>query len=244
MNLSVDIKPDFEGTISITDYTRDFDEYIPEESTSVLTQYDSFKYSESCTINILQYISTKSKKLINVFYSLHQEESDSIRLPLPKDGYYSIHHLVLPTLKWLDSVKDEDLSWYNSIYVTDGKLIYRYYNGNLIQENPLLLTEVNPYKTTISISSFQIFSIDRLKHCYASISRQIMNNYVGKCSSIDSNLKFNRDFLWMTLNVISYYLEWDKYSEAQIVLEDLKCHNFCPEANPFKIENVSCGCQK
>ena len=244
MNLSVEIKPDFQGSIQIVDYTREFGEYIPEEQEDGLTRYFNFKYSQTCTIDILKQIKVKGEKLINVLYFSHEQESDSQRLPLPEDGYYSIYHLVLPTLQWLEIVKDEDLSEYNMIYVTDGSNIYRYQNGQLIFVDPMEVIEVNPYNTTISISNFQAFSIDRLKHCYASASKQIMDNYVGKCASVDSTLKFNRDFLWMTINVITYYLEWGKYSEAQIILEDLGCHKFCPDVTPFKNEHVSCGCKR
>lgn len=244
MNLTVEIKPDFNGTISVTDYSQEFGEYIPEETEGVLTRYFNYKYSQSCTINILKYISTKEEQLINVLYSPHISEADSIRIPLKQDGFYSVYHLVLPTIEWFNLVKDADLSEYNLIYVTDGQNIFRYFNGELLIVDPLEIIEVNPESTTISISNYQIFSIDRLKHCYAAVSRQILDNYVGKCQSIDQTLKFNRDFLWMTLNVISYYLEWDKYSEAQIVLEDLKCHHFCDDEVSFKNENVSCGCSK
>ena len=248
MKLSVEIKPDFKGTISITDYTRGItpEEYISEEQDQEegLISYHKFKYSQTCTINVLKYISVKEEQLLNVFYSPHIHESDSIRIPLDRDGFYAIYHLVLPTIEWLDVAKGDDLKHYNLIYVTDGHQIYKYYDGNLFVVNPIEVIEVNPYNTTISISNFEIFSIDWLKHCYASASRQIMDAYRGKCPTIDSTMKFNRDFLWMTINVIEYYLEWGMYSEAQMVLEDLRCHQFCPESTEISKDKKSpCGCR-
>lgn len=244
MNLQVEIKPDFERTISITDYTLDFNEYIDEEITDLLPRYESFKYSHTCTINILIYHSTKGDYLVDTLYSQHDAVSESIRVRLPQDGYYHLYHIVLPTVEWLKSVKDLDLSYYNGIYVTDGYYIYKYFNDNIQKIDPLEVLEINPRNTTISIVMFKVFNIDGLKKCYASASRKILDNYVGKCSSISDIDKFNRDFLWMTINVISYYLEWNKYNDAQIVLEDLKCHNFCPDSiGPFKNEKVSCGCR-
>lgn len=244
MNLSVEIKPDFEGTISITDYTREFDEYINEDVQDVLPRYYNFKYSQTCTINVLKYVSSKGEELINVFFSPHISEADSLRIPLPKDGYYTVEHLVLPTLEWLDSVKNQDLSIYNGIYVTDGNNIYKYFQDELYVVDPNEPVEVNPESTTISIVKYKVFSIDRLKHCYAKISRTILNSYGGRCSSIDSTDRFNRDFLWMTINVISYYLEWNRYSEAQLILESLSCYEFCPDEGIFNIEGQSCGCKK
>jgi len=45
-------------------------------------------------------------------------------------------------------------------------------------------------------------------------AREILNSQVGQCNKIDDELRFNRDFLWMTLNVINFYLEDNYYSEA------------------------------
>lgn len=244
MNLSVEIKPDFEGTISITDYTREFDEYVNEDVQEVLPRYFNFKYSQTCTINVLKYVSSNGEELMNVFFSSHISEADSLRIPLPKDGYYIVEHFVLPTVDWLNNVKDQDLSIYNGIYITDGSNIYKYLSNELYVVNPIEVMEVNPENTTISIVKYKVFSIDRLKHCYTKIARNILNSYGGRCSSIDSVDRFNRDFLWMTLNVISYYLEWGKYSEAQLVLESLGCYNFCPDEGIFNVENTSCGCKK
>lgn len=244
MQLSVEIKPDFHGSISITDYTQEMNEYIAEDIEQVLPSYDHFKYSQTCTINAISYISSKGEELINIYYSNHRIDNDSIRIPLQKDGYYIVEHIVLPTVEWFNLVKDQDLSYYNMIYVTDGRFVYKYINGELIKTNPIEILQVNPYLTTISSSKFQVFSIDRLKHCYAKIARKIMDNYAGKCAKIDDTERFNRDFLWMTLNVISYYLEWDMYTEAQLVLEDMACNNFCPDSGEFKGGTKSCGCQK
>ena len=244
MNLSVEIKPDFEGTISITDYTKDTDEYISEDVEEVLSQYYSFKYSETCTINLLKYASSKGEELINVLYSPHISDGDSIRIPLDKDGYYIVEHFILPTTDWLEKVKDLDLSAYNAIYVTDGANVYKYLSGELYVVNPLEVIEVNPYHTTISIAKYQVFSIDRLKHCYVETAKKIMDNYGGKCATIDDTDRFNRDFLWMTLNVISYYLEWDQYSNAQLVLENIGCNNLCPDTSGVQAKGKSCGCRK
>ena len=243
MNLSVEIKPDLQNTISITDLTQETSEYIAEDIEEVLLHYYNFKYSETCTINVVKAITSKQEELLNVFYSDHLTESDSIRVILPRDGFYSVDHLVLPTLDWLEKVKLQDLSEYLFIYVTDGTQVYKYIDGKLELTDIEEITEVNPERTTISISRFKVFNMDGLKQCYTQAALKILNNAVTRCKTVDDEIRFNRDFLWMTINVINYYLEWDKYSEAQIVLENLGCTNLCPEPNGnYDTPKSGCGC--
>ena len=45
MNLYVEIRPDLENTISITDFTQETDEYISEDIQEALLHYYNFKYS-------------------------------------------------------------------------------------------------------------------------------------------------------------------------------------------------------
>lgn len=245
MNLSVEIKPDLENTISITDFTQETDEYISEDIQEALLHYYNFKYSQTCTINVVKAITSQQEELLNVFYSNHTTDADSIRVILPRDGFYSVDHLVLPTLDWLEAVKDQDLSEYLFIYVTDGIQVYKYVDGNLSVVDIDEVVEINPERTTISISRFKVFNIDGLKRCYTLAARQILNNAALRCKTIDDELRFNRDFLWMTINVINYYLEWDRYSEAQIVLENIGCANLCPnDESLYSPTKSGCGCHQ
>lgn len=257
MKLEVEIKPDHNGSIQIIDYSREFDYYIPEEFEGVLPYYDKFKFSDTCTIDVLSYISSSEEQMLNVFFTPHDLETNSISIELPKDGYYSIQHLVLPTVDWFNKVQVEliddttegsdiieekvDLLQYSGIYITDGRFIYKSIAGQLIVVDPIEVIQRNPDMTTISIVKFQIFSVDRLRQCYINTSLSLFEGYLSRCKSLNEVLKFNRDFLWMTLNVISYYLDWDRYSEAQIVLEQLGCSNLCPD-NVQLIQSTSCGC--
>lgn len=243
MNLQVEIKPDFNGSVQVIDRSREFDQYIPEESTDVLPSYGKFKYSDTCTIDILSYVSSQGEKLLNVFFTPHDSEADSIRIPLPKDGYYSIYHIVLPTLDWYDKVHElDDIEIYKGIYLTDSRFIYKIVSDQLIVVDPIEVIQRNIQDTTISLQSFQMFSIDRLKRCYVSSSRALFSDYLNKCKQLDGSLRFNRDFLWMTINVIDFYLDENRYSEAQLVLEELNCSNFCPDNTA--LVQVPCGCQK
>lgn len=241
MNLAIEIKPDYNGTISVIDYTQET-EYINEEVEELLPSYTNFKYSETCTIDVLSRITSESVTMTTITYTQHDSEADSVRLPLPEDGFYSVDHIVLPNKEWIEAVKDLDLSYYkNGIYVTDGYQCYIWRNNVLSPVDIEEVTNVNPEYTTISIASYKVFSIDRLKHCFINIARNILNAGV-KCSTIDSTLRFNRDFIWMTINVINFYLEENEYTEAEIVLENLRCYNFCDNEAPAQFNKKGCGC--
>ena len=244
MQLSAEIKQDFDGTIQVTDYTRDpvFDQYLSEDDPSVLVSYDKFKYSQTCTINVLKYQSSKEEMLVNVLYSTHTEESDSMRIPLFKDGYYTVDHIVLPTIEWWEQVKNENLTWYSIIYVTDGFSIYKAVNGELEHVDSVEITEVNPERTTISIQRFNVFNMHGLKQCYLITARKILDDYPKHCQSVDPTLRFNRDFLWMTINVLLYYIEDSRFTEAQLVLEQITCYKLCPDTINYLSKTPSCGC--
>lgn len=246
MHLQVEVKPDFHNTVSITDYTLDFPEdgYIPEEIEELLPRLYNFKYSETCTVDIIIYISSEGEQLINAYYYSHDEMRDQIRIPLPKDGYYGVSHIVLPTIQWYQKLTQEELKQYRVVYVTDGFAIYKVFGGTLQKVNVLELVEFNIDETTVSKASFNIFTMDKLKHCYDAVAHKILQAYTGRCGTIDDDLRFKRDFLWMTINVIKYHLEWGEYSSAQLVLEGIQgCNGLCGDLGSYNVKKKGgCGC--
>lgn len=243
MNLALEIVPDYHGTIAIIDVT-ELGQYISEDVVELLPSHTNFKYSETCTIDVLNRIKTDGVNTILTTFVPHDRETDSVRFPLPEDGYYSVDHVVLPTIAWLNSVKDLDLSYYrNGIYVTDGYQCYIYRSGILSPVEVQEVITVNPEYTTISIASYKVFSIDNLKHCYINLAKQILNSSV-KCNNIDQTVRFNRDFLLMTITVINFHLEENEYSDAEIILERLGCYNICGGTNNKPYNSRPCGCQQ
>lgn len=243
MELALQITPDFNGTIAIRDYTRET-EYIDESIPDLLPSYTRFKYSETLTIDVLQRITSSEIKHIITEYTPHTSEADSVRFPLPEDGFYSVDHVVLPTLEWLESVKDLDLSYYvNGVYVTDGVACYIYRNNTLEPVDLEEVLNVNPEYTTISIASYKVFSIDRLKKCFINIATKILNTAV-KCNNLSKETRFNRDFLLMTITVINFYLEQNEYTQAELVLENLGCHNLCNSTEAVAFNKTPCGCNQ
>lgn len=241
MELAIEITPDYHGSIAIIDYTRET-EYINEDVEDLLPSYTRFKFSETCTIDALNRITSQEVTTQLTTYTQHDSEADSVRFTLAEDGFYSVDHVVLPTVEWLYKVKDLDLSYYkNGIYVTDGYQCYVYKNNILSPVEIQEIINVNPEYTTISIASYKVFSIDRLKHCYMNLARNILNS-AGRCLKVDSAIRFNRDFLLMTITVINFYLEENEYTEAELVLEQLGCYNLCNATNTKPFNSKPCGC--
>lgn len=236
--------------IRITDLTQDSNEYIPENIVDTLpyNQNNKFKYSETCTINIIQYNSTKECTILKTIYSPHCSFLDEAYYDMSKDGYYTVHHFILPTTDWLtkelekeQSIIQEDIN----IYVTDGEYIYHYVNEELTKVDPEILIEVNDDGTTISKTQVDTFSIYYLYRCYIYLCKQILDKLNIRCLNQNSNLSesiFNRDFLWMSINVIKYHVEMDSLIEAQRLIENLdKCGSLCKNRT-IQYNTSGCDC--
>lgn len=248
MNLIFDICPTKENIIRIWDKTIDNEQYIPEdlpENSYNLDRYYNFKYSETCTINIIDYISTKEEVQEEVLFTEHTSFLDEVYFEVIKDGYYKITHIILPTIKWLERQKQNkyfDLSFYNAIYVTDGNNIYKYLNNALKKCNVEEVKMVNSTGTTISRCTKPFFSTYNLYKCYINYCKQLFEQISSKCIEDSKNDTFIRDFIWMTVNVINYYIEQEQYIEAQRLLEEINgCNGFCREYYP-KLTINNCGC--
>lgn len=247
--------------IVVTDLTQKSNEYINEEETEVEVYYKQgkFKYSETCTINILQknYFSiqedNKKYKIINSYFTDHCSYLDEQYIKLDKDGYYTIHHIILPTLEWLreELKKEDNITKYKdfTIYVTDCKNIYKYCkeSDSLEVINLELISQVNCEDTTISRICYDYFSICKLFECYIRLCKSLFNNINLRCINKNSNsdeLTFNRDFLWMTINVIKYHLQKNEFLEAERILESINyCNGFCQQDIQVT-KSSGCGCSR
>lgn len=240
--------------IRITDHTQEDGQYIPEniDETNIEGYYqgNKFKYSETYTINIIERTTTEGTTLETVLYTEHCSYLDETYYTLQKDGYYTIHHLILPSTVWLqnelnkeESILDSDIS----IYVTDGNAIYLYKDNTLIEQDPSVIGQINTDNTTISRNSGDTFSICYLYKCYINLCKQIFESMNIRCLNQNDNLSdliFKRDFLWMTINVIKYYTEFNNLLEAERILESVNyCNGFCSEYKVTK-NNNSCGCSR
>lgn len=244
MNPIVEVQNVNKCDLIITDVTQDSDEYIPENETELENYYarNRFKYSETYTINVVvKYTldTVNNGSIIDIFFNDHCSQLDELHYTIKEDGYYEIYHIILPSKEWYDAGK---IPSNLEIYYTDGEQFYKVIDG---VSNIVEITEIITAKcegNTISQSSLAQFSICQLFDCYINTCKQIFDNALTQCPK-NSDLTYKRDLIWMTINIIKYYVELGQLMEAQRLLEELiKCGGMCNDtSSPSK---QGCGCSR
>lgn len=235
MEFSIDLITNTNGQITILDLAKDRNQYL-DNSLSEEDKYTKYKYAESITINVLTKVTTESISLLEVLSCNHSNDTDACTFKVSDDGYYVIDHIVLPTRAWYDSFGDRD--YFSDIYITDGKEVYKL-NGDTFEECTIKeIMERNPEGTTIKRCKVDIIYTGNLQQCYYQFCSNIFENVLDKCApKIDT---FDRDFIWMTLNIIDYLACSKQYLEAQRIIEMFtKCNGFY---NITNVKRPSCGC--
>lgn len=240
MEFSIDIHTNQNGEITIEDFSKEYGQYI-DEDLEVITSYDSYKYSESSTLNAIIKTSTCKIELIDVLLSEHDECLDSNTFNVSEDGFYTIEHIILPNLKWLENSSEEYLNYYETIYVTDNEKVYKM-TDNILEECTIKeIMQRNVEGTTIKKCKVNVFFTGNLQQCYINICKNLFDNLLTKCPEEINT--FDRDFIWMTLNIIDYLIGFNQFMEAQRLLELFnKCGGICNK--PYKHNTLSCGCSK
>lgn len=112
-----------------------------------------------------------------------------------------------------------------------------------IIEEADLIELINSEKEISVVKAQQdTFSICYLNNCFLNICQNIYNSMsFGKCIKQNKDLVFNRDLLWMIINVIKYNLDLGYPLEAQRVLDEFNScgNNIC--SNSIN-SNYGCGC--
>lgn len=244
MELDINICINDSCKITIEDLTID---YQPEYNTN--SNYGKFRYSDTYSIDVLQHIKTDGTELQSATITKHEGKTCPVTLPVNFDGWFKVHHIVLPSIQWFeDNLKDKEISilnLYQAVYYTDGENIYKYINGNKgivpLQE----IIERNTENTTISRVTKDYVSICFLRKCYINLCQQILNSRgFDKCSNknkIDSELVFKRDMVWMAINVITYMAEFNQlYEIARLIERITSCNGLCPSVSSQTTRG--CGC--
>lgn len=244
MEFSIDIQTKLNGEVILNDYSRDFYQYIKED-TEVVTTFDQFKYSQSISLNILSKVSIKNEEVINAVFVEHDLEVDeSYKFKVIKDGYYKINHMVLPTVDWWNNASDDNKEYFETIYFVDNNKIYKVVD-NVPEECSLEeIIERNPENSTISQCFINIFYTGNLLQCYVNYSKRVFDSQVCGCPTENNDI-YIRDFLWMSLNIIDYLISFDQFIEAQRMLEQLStCNGFCNSISSNVFNSQNCGCSK
>jgi hypothetical protein len=146
-------------------------------------------------------VNTCKIELIDVLLSEHNEYLDSNTFNIKNDGLYTIEHVILPNLKWLENSSEEYLKYYETIYITDNEKVYKLLNGKLEECSIKEIIERNIEGTTIKKCKVNVFFTGNLQQCYINNCKQLFNKLLTECSN-EKVSTFSRDFVWMTLNII------------------------------------------
>lgn len=240
--------------ISVIGYERENDEYLPDDSQ--VYSKKTYKYEESITLNVLHYVNSDSE------YTLMQTELlthvntgiDRTDIEFPKDGMYEVTHIILPTQeyikKWGDTISIRDYA--NLYYFDEDMNNYKLFDpitkqsktvtlDDILNANPCYVNEQGGV-TSIVKASQNTFCLCYLQECFYKLCKDSLSKYCGKCANkIHKEDNYNRDIVWMAMNVIKYMIEYEQYYEAQRTLESLtQCGNLC--SNKETKEGGGCGC--
>lgn len=228
---------------------QDQSEYLPESF--IGTVKNKFRYSDTVSIDVLQHNKVKETVYRDPTYTTH-EDNELVQIPVKFDGWFTVNHIVLPSVKWFESerLKPEGsaLGLYDIVYFSDGEHIYKYINNEVKQTTIDEVLKVNSINTTISKTDKDYVSICFLRKCYINLCKQIFNDRgFSSCqnkNTVDSELVYKRDLAWMAINVIKYLTECEQLSEVERIIETLQgCNGLCTPSNVTSNTN-GCGCSK
>lgn len=245
MELNINIITDAHCKVIIEDNT----EYLSETSTGI--SKGGFKYSDTVSVVVLQHNKTQETVVKSPTYDYHT--SDYIEVPVGFDGWFTINYIVLPNKDWFDREREKSsgsaLGLYDIVYFVDNGYIYKYVNGEIYGASIEEVLEVNPINTTISKTSKDYVSICFLQKCYVNLCQQIFNDRgFSQCwnkNSVDSELVYKRDLVWMAINVIKYLTEFNQLAEVERIIEQINgCNGLCKSNSTYQPASSGCGCSK
>ena len=223
--------------------------YLNETSTSIAK--NKFRYSDTVSIDVLQLNRSTEQKVQNPVFTVRDSQVKPVQLPVSFDGWFTVCHIVIPNEKWFQKeLKKETgsaLNLYNTVYYSNGAKIYKYINNEITEVSIEELINRNIEDTTISIVKKDYVSVCFLRKCYINLCQQLFNsNIISECSNNRKNncdLAFQRDLIWIALNVIQYLTELNQLSEAERIIEQLGrgCNGLCKQTFE-QLSKSGCGC--
>lgn len=242
--------------IRIEGLEKDNAEYLNED-TDILISTRNYAYSHTVTVNTLSKIAADGTETFDTYaINKHNNAIDTQDFTLDKDGLYKISHIILPNQIWLAYILERDVSAldvYSNIYyynTVDNKF-YSYSNGtsseitittilNADYVDQVLVTDL---VTTVIRLDKNTFIMYFLNECFNKLCKNLLVSLPKECNINSSTYKqqiFNRDLLWMGINVIKYCLEQSQLYEAQRYYESIsRCDVLCNNS----LNNSTYGCE-
>lgn len=149
---------------------------------------------------------------------------DGLEFELDNDGIYNIVTIKNPIAELTDTGLRIGSTEYNSEELL-----------KVIESGVVIVSENNPdIDETICIWS--------LKECLANLELQIFRDLLKSCGSIkckNSEIKSQRDFLFIAIWLIENYLDLGDIERAKMVYNNIQsCGSICKDFS----ENKNCGC--
>lgn len=227
----------------------DISEYLSEDFSGTLK--NNFKYSDTISIDVLQHNKVQETVYKDPIYTIHNDNK-LITIPVNFDGWFDVVHIVLPNKEWfereLSKSSGSAINLYNVVYFSDGSSIYKYVNEEILEVTINEILEINPIDTTISKINKDYISICFLRKCYINLCQQIFNDrgfsHCWSKNSVDSELVYKRDLVWMAINVIKYLTECEQLAEVERIVELINgCNGLCTSSS-ITSKTSGCGCSK
>ena len=237
--------------ISITGVERDSNQYLTDVTTTSIRNYT---FLQTVSINAITSIKADLTETLDVYGVVNHitDTVDTSNFEMSTDGLYRVTHIILPTNEWLlDAISKNGISLYTLIYYynTTDKLFYKYISGTSTEVTIDELLAVNPTSTnTIIRTDKNTFCTCRLNQCFYNLCKSLFGILPSKCANkVDENksMIYNRDIIWMAINIIKYLIEQGQYYEAQRILEEVtQCGSICNNIVVDKNSGGGCGCSK
>lgn len=249
--------------ITVTGLEKDNDEYLSEDG-EIIVSTRNYAYSQTITLNVITSIKSSGDETLQdyeiVEHSIDCIDESDIELPI--DGLYEVSHIIIPTQEWLTYVLDRDptaLTAYNSVYYYDAvtQTFKKYLNSEsvdvtieeVLAVNALPPASITDKTTTIIRGDKNTFCVCHINECFYRLCKNLLTDLPGRCRNrVDDvkNLIYNRDIIWMAINIIKYLIELKQYYEAQRVLEDItQCGGICKDVMIDKDTiGGGCGCNR
>ena len=141
MEFEIDVQHGIQGHVEVTDYSKEYGQYYPEEATGI-SATDKYKYSQSNTLNVIMRVNIDKVTLVDVLLDDHTNDKDQAIFDVDRDGYFTVQHFVLPTASWLaEQIASPNslLPNYSTVYYIDNSKVYKRVNPLCLIQKKLAL---------------------------------------------------------------------------------------------------------